>query len=100
MPSPENALGTDIAFKGRRMAQTVGKTPVAKLGALLQEHQEAVILGRELIRLSMYARIANRIRDAVVAEQAAEDRIANHDDSCPTVPNDGKDAPGDRPPCG
>ncbi|MDB6010359.1 MAG: hypothetical protein JWL65_2609 [Gammaproteobacteria bacterium] len=58
------------------MAQTVEKIPVAKLGALLQEHQEAVILGRELIRLSMCARVANRIRDALVAEQAAEDCIA------------------------
>ena len=53
------------------MAQTVEKTPVAKLGALLQEHQEAVFLGRELIRLSMCARVANRIRDALVAEQVA-----------------------------
>jgi hypothetical protein len=58
------------------MAQTVAKAPVAKLGDLLQEHQEAVILGRELIRLSRCARVANRIRDALAAEQAAEDCIA------------------------
>jgi hypothetical protein len=58
------------------MAQTVEKTPVAKLGALLHEHQEAVTLGRELIRLSRRARVANRIKDAVAAEQAAEDCIA------------------------
>jgi hypothetical protein len=57
------------------MAQTVVKTPVAKLGALLQEHQEAVILGRELIRLSVRARVANRTREALAAEQAAEDYI-------------------------
>jgi hypothetical protein len=57
------------------MAQTVVKTPVAKLGALLREHQEAVILGRELIRLSMRARVANRTGEALAAEQAAEDCI-------------------------
>ena len=58
------------------MAQTVEKTSVAKLGDLLQEHQEAVVLGRELIRLSVRARVANRIGEAVAAEQAAEDCIA------------------------
>ena len=58
------------------MTQTVAETPVTKLGALLQEHQEAVILGRELIRLSVRARAANRLREALAAEQAAEDCLA------------------------
>jgi hypothetical protein len=58
------------------MAQTVGKTPVAPLGSLLQEHQEVVLLGRELIRLSVCARVANRIKEALAAEHAAEDCIA------------------------
>jgi hypothetical protein len=58
------------------MTRTVEKTPVAKLGALLQAHQEAVFLGRELIRLSMCARVANRIRDALLAEQVAEECFA------------------------
>jgi hypothetical protein len=45
---------------------------VTKLGTLLQEHQEAVVLGREFIRLSMHARAAQRISEARAAEQAAE----------------------------
>jgi hypothetical protein len=32
------------------MAQTLEKTTVPKLGELLQEHQEVVTLGRELVR--------------------------------------------------
>ena len=58
------------------MTQTVEKKPVAGLGSLLQEHQEMVLLGRELIRLSVCARVANRIKDALAAERAAEDCIA------------------------
>jgi hypothetical protein len=58
------------------MAQTVKKTDAPRLGARLQEHQEAVILGRELIRLAICARVANRIVEALAAEQAAEDYIA------------------------
>jgi hypothetical protein len=66
-----------IAFRGRGMVmvQTVEKTSVARLGALLQEHAETVLLGQELIRLSVRARIANRMTEAVAAEQAAEDCI-------------------------
>jgi hypothetical protein len=58
------------------MTQTVEKKPLAKLGSLLKEHQETVLLGRELIRLSVCARVANRIKDALAAERAAEDCIA------------------------
>jgi hypothetical protein len=58
------------------MTQTVEETAVTKLGTLLQEHQEAVILGREFIRLSMRARAARRISEALAAERAAEDCIA------------------------
>jgi len=58
------------------MAQTVAKTTAPKLGALLQEHHEAVTLGRELIRLAICARVANRVEDALAAEQLAEDCIA------------------------
>jgi hypothetical protein len=50
---------------------------VTKLGALLREHQEAVTLGRELIRLSICARVAGRIEDARAAEHAAEDYFAS-----------------------
>jgi hypothetical protein len=58
------------------MNQTVEKTGAPKLGILLHEHQEAVMLGRELIRLTICARVANRIEDALAAERAAEDCIA------------------------
>jgi hypothetical protein len=58
------------------MTQTVEKKPLVKLGSLLKEHQETVLLGRELIRLSVCARVANRIKDALAAERAAEDCIA------------------------
>jgi hypothetical protein len=59
------------------MTLTVEKTPVTPLGALLQKHQEVVSLSRELIRLSLCARAANRIGEALAAERAAEDCIAN-----------------------
>jgi hypothetical protein len=49
---------------------------VAALWNLLHEHHEAVMLGRELIRLSICARAANRVEDALAAERAAEDCIA------------------------
>lgn len=42
----------------------------------MQEHHAVVTLGRELIRLSIGARVANRIDEAVAAEQAAEDYFA------------------------
>jgi hypothetical protein len=58
------------------MTQTVEKKPLVKLGSLLKEHQETVLLGRELIRLSVCARVANRVKDALAAERAAEDCIA------------------------
>jgi hypothetical protein len=58
------------------MARTVEEMAVPKLGTLLHEHQEAVMLGRELIRLAICARVADRIEDALAAEQAAEDCIA------------------------
>jgi hypothetical protein len=58
------------------MTQTVEKTAAPKLGALLNEHQEAVMLGWQLIRLATCARVANRIEDALAAEQAAQDCIA------------------------
>jgi hypothetical protein len=49
---------------------------VAELGVLLAEHEEAVKLSRQLIRLSICARIADREKDAVAAERSAEDCIA------------------------
>jgi hypothetical protein len=58
------------------MAQTAEKMATSKLGALLNEHQEAVTLGRQLIRLAICARVANRNEDALAAEQAAEEYIA------------------------
>jgi hypothetical protein len=58
------------------MTQILEKAAVVKLGALLQEHQAAVDLGRELIRRSVGARIAQRIDDALAAERAAEDYFA------------------------
>ena len=58
------------------MRQTVETTAAPKLGILLQEHQNAVTLGREFIRLAIRARVANQIDDAIVALQAAEDCIA------------------------
>jgi predicted translin family RNA/ssDNA-binding protein len=57
------------------MAQTSEATP-PKLGVLLEEHEEAVQLSRQLIRLSIGARIAKREKDALAAERAAEDSIA------------------------
>jgi hypothetical protein len=63
-------------LEGMHMAQTVEKTGAPRLGTLLNEHQEAVMLGRELIRLAICARVANRVEDAYAAEQAAEDYIA------------------------
>jgi len=58
------------------MAQTVEQSVMPTLGTLLQEHHEVVALGRELIRMSIGARAANRIDEAVAAEQAAEDYFA------------------------
>jgi hypothetical protein len=58
------------------MAQTLEKTAVPKLGELLQEHQEVVTLGRELVRLSICARVAGRLSDARAAEHAAEEYFA------------------------
>jgi hypothetical protein len=58
------------------MAQTLEKMAVPELGALLQEHQEVVTLGRELIRLSICARVLGRISDARAAERAAEEYFA------------------------
>jgi hypothetical protein len=58
------------------MRQRVEKATVPKLGTLLQEHQEAVTLGREFIRLAIRARVADQIDDALIALQAAEDCIA------------------------
>ncbi len=58
------------------MAQILEKTAVSKLGTLLHEHQQMVMLGRELIRLAVCARVANRIKESRAAEQAAEDCIA------------------------
>ena len=57
------------------MAQTSGATAPA-LGVLLEEHEEAVRLSRQLIRLSICARVADREKDAVAAERAAEECIA------------------------
>jgi hypothetical protein len=54
------------------MTQILEKAAVVKLGALLQEHQAAVDLGRELIRRSVGARIAQRIDDALAAERAED----------------------------
>ena len=62
--------------KVTRMPQTLEKTAVPTLGALLQEHQEAVTLGREMVRLSICARVAGRVEDARAAEYAAEDYFA------------------------
>jgi len=58
------------------MAQTAKKMAALKLGTLLNEHHQAVMLGRQLIRLAICARGANRIEDALAAEQAAENWIA------------------------
>ena len=58
------------------MAQTVDKTATTQLGTLLQEHHEAVMLGRELIRIALCARVANRIEEAIAAEEVAEEYIA------------------------
>jgi hypothetical protein len=58
------------------MAQTLEKTAVPKLGELLQEHQEVVTLGRELVRISICARVAGRLSDARAAEHAAEEYFA------------------------
>jgi hypothetical protein len=58
------------------MAQTAEKMVTPKLGALLTEHQEAVTAGRQLIRLAICARVANRNDDALAAERAAEEYIA------------------------
>ena len=58
------------------MAHSVEQSVTPALGTLLQEHHAVVTLGRELIRLSIGARVANRIDEAVAAEQAAEDYFA------------------------
>jgi hypothetical protein len=58
------------------MAQTLEKTAAPKLGELLQEHQEVVTLGRELVRVSICARVAGRLADARAAEHAAEEYFA------------------------
>jgi hypothetical protein len=58
------------------MAQIVEKTSAPPLGALLQEHHQAAMLGRELIRIALCARVANRIDEAVAAEEVAEEYIA------------------------
>ena len=57
------------------MAQTSEAT-APELGVLLEEHQEAVQLSRELIRLSICARIADAEKEALAAERAAEESIA------------------------
>ena len=46
------------------------------LGVLLEEHEEAVRLSRQLIRLSICARIADKEKDALAAERAAEECLA------------------------
>jgi hypothetical protein len=55
------------------MAQTLEKTAAPRLGDLLLEHQEVVTLARELVRLSICARVAGRINDARAVEHAAEE---------------------------
>ena len=58
------------------MAQTREKTVAPNLGALLQQHQETVTLAREMVRLSICARIAGGIADARAAEHVAEECFA------------------------
>jgi hypothetical protein len=58
------------------MTQTLEKTAAPKLGELLQEHQEVVTLARELVRLSICARVAGRTGDARAVEHAAEEYFA------------------------
>lgn len=58
------------------MARAVEAMAVSKLGTLLHEHQDVVMLGRELIRLAICARVAGRIEAALAAERVAEDCIA------------------------
>jgi len=58
------------------MAQKSAKMAVPKLGDLLKEHHEMVLLGQELIRIAVCARVANHLEEALAAEQAAEDCIA------------------------
>jgi len=57
------------------MAQT-SEAAAPELGVLLAQHDEAVTLSRQLIRLSICARIAGGEKDALAAERAAEDCIA------------------------
>ena len=57
------------------MAQT-SEAAAPELGVLLAQHDEAVKSSRQLIRLSICARIADREEDARAAERAAEECIA------------------------
>jgi hypothetical protein len=57
------------------MAQ-ISEAAEPELGVLLSQHDEAVKLSRQLIHLSICTRIADREKDALAAERAAEDCIA------------------------
>ena len=58
-----------------QVAQTPEK-PAPNLGALLHEYQEAALLSRELVRLSICARVAEKAEEALAAERVDEECMA------------------------